>query len=90
MTEQDVQIDNLMERLDFCNCGMPEKALAAVRDCLLSINTLEYPREPGEWITVYLLESKGYLEHGSNICAAWPTPSGEALLTELLELELDK
>lgn len=84
-----LKIDTVMERLGFCNCGLPEEALRSIKRCLELMSTdAPYPVTPCEWVIVYFLEREGYLEHGSNICAAWVTPSGEALLAEIGDIEL--
>jgi hypothetical protein len=85
----ELKIDMVMERLGFCNCGRPEAALLSIKRCLEFMGTdTPYPVTPCEWVIVYFLEREGYLEHGSNIIAAWVTPSGEALLAEIGDIEL--
>lgn len=88
MSENDLKIEEVMERFKFCSCGRPESALRAMRRCLQCIGDVNYPSLDEEWLVVYLLETEGYLEHGSNICASWLTDRGEALLEELKGLEL--
>lgn len=88
MTEEDLKIDEIMERFKFCNCGRPESVLRAIRWCLEHIDSAEYPSTDEEWVVVYLLETEGYLDHGSNICASWLTDRGEELLKELKGLSL--
>ena len=91
MSENDIKIDDMMERLGFCNCGRPEDALRSIKRCLeahADDNDMPYPITECEWVIVYYLEREGYLEHGSNISAAWRTDHGDLLLQQLEEIEL--
>jgi hypothetical protein len=86
MSEQDLLIEDIMERFGFCNCGCPEKALRKIRDIL----RLDHftPETDEEHVIAYLLNKEDLLEHGGSVTYSWPTYRGEALLEELETLEL--
>lgn len=76
--------------LGICGCGSPEEAYEAIHKILLSLQAKKWD----EWInvidgnifaliTVYMLDSKGYLEHGTSIRHPWLTSKGEKLIEAL-------
>jgi hypothetical protein len=91
--------------LGFCGCGMPEKNLRYMRDCLRHIATLRIVNEKektdwesawkewmeagnklmgnAEYFTRYVLDHRGFTEHGVGITSAWLTEQGEQLLADL-------
>ena len=81
--------------LGICGCGSPEEAYEAIHNLLLSLRVKNWD----DWldtidndiyalILVYLLDGKGYLEHGTSIRHPWLTTKGEQLLEALDILEV--
>ena len=76
--------------LCICGCGNPEEAYEAIHELLLSLQAKNWD----EWlksidndiyalIVVYLLDGKGYLEHGTSIRHPWLTKKGKQLMEAL-------
>jgi hypothetical protein len=101
-TPEDLLIDIGIDRLGFCGCGNPVRALEVV--CLVlrilkifhegeNINNCwkaldELPRQhPVAFMNIllYMLDDKGFTEHGGGVYGSWLQPSGEDLLNELTE-----
>ena len=76
--------------LCICGCGIPEESYVAIHELLLSLQIKNWD----EWIgaidndiyaliVVYLLDGRGYLEHGTSIRHPWLTTKGKQLLEAL-------
>lgn len=101
MTQEEQQeLGRIYEQLAFCGCGDPTEAYETLQDVLSAFDTegrtFEGSREairvhkamiPGKYwdLLVYLLDSKGLLEHGSSIGGSWLSDLGKKILKDLRE-----
>jgi len=92
-------MSDMIHSLGCCGCGNPEETYEAIHEMLLyysDINThSNYPRiykglvtdevNPYIQFMAYVLDGKGFLEHGSSIIGAWLTDKGKQLLSYMTE-----
>lgn len=94
----DEQEEEIMSLFGFCGCGVPQAAITTIHECLKRIkyhtddtqyskegyeNLNAYPTDEGSrYIIWYLLDAKGFTEHGGSV-PGWLTPEGYDLLKKL-------
>ena len=91
-------LEALINELGICGCGNPELAYKAVHEMLKRSSSKEESTItcamdnddtaiPYIYFMAYVLDSLGFLEHGSSIRCSWLTEKGENLLKALEVLE---
>ena len=77
LPEQVARIDDLV-----CGCGEPWRVWDWVGERLNDIAKENWnePASGAEWLAVYLLDRKGYTEHGGSLPWCWLTDDGLILL----------
>lgn len=99
MTQDEQQeLGRIYERLAFCGCGEPTEAYKTLQDVLSAFDTegltFDGSREAIKvhkamiseryWdLLIYLLDSKGLLEHGSSIGSSWLSDLGQKIVKDL-------
>jgi hypothetical protein len=81
------------EFLDFYGCGSPDAAMVFIRDVLSLIKNgngwgnpeIEalLPNEGIYHFVFYVLDHKGFIEHGTSIGGSWITDKGKELLVDI-------
>lgn len=77
----------------FCGCGDPEAVWEWVKTYLSMLNERsasrrDWPWKPEtgpEYLSVYLLDHLGFMEHGGTVDCPWLLPAGEEALAFLSE-----
>ena len=94
--------DFLGDYLGFCGCGNPDAAMKLLRDVLRLLKEQKWysedikallPSEGLNYLVLYMLDDKGFTEHGTSVNCSWLTDRGEELLRDLewcLENEKDE
>ncbi len=76
------------EKLDWCGCGSPEKALREIAKYLEGrIADQPLPDDPLALCLAYELDRAGFTDHGSNILHCWLTEAGEQFLGAIRQAE---
>ena len=93
--EDEPLVDIWTEDFGFCGCGISEECVKVVREVLEVIaddgkrNYQHIPELPKKYpeefayILMYLLDSKGYIEHGVGVMPGWLTDKGKVLLEKI-------
>ena len=94
LTRQEVRV--ILEN-EFCGCGNPELATAALLQMLRLHPLYDHRAEFDEWVPddgvqyllMYQLDRMELTEHGGSVGGAWLTDKGKALLAALEREEAD-
>lgn len=86
MSQKDDEIiDIMIEELDFCSCGDPERILTYIQKYLTMLNESEWKsHEDDEYIFfVHWANKNDYADHGTTARCSWLTPAGKRLLERI-------